>query len=485
MASNPCRSAVSVFGRLFAGRKPCHACSDVSPESRSVPKRTAPGLAAILVAVVVLGASGCERGAPGPLCPGCNVVLVSMDTLRSDHLGAYGYDRPVTPAIDRLAARSVVFADAIGQSSWTRPAHFSMFTGLYPSEHGVVAMAGRSRLPAGVVTLAGVLSAHGWATAGFTGGANVSAHFGFDDGFDVYETRGKRMLDNLEPALDWLERHVDQRFFLFFHGLDAHRPYVSEPVDRRALGLPEPEPESDARSAAWRGVCRADGERDPGPLVDAYDAAAHRGDRALGVLLDALRESAAASRTVVIVTSDHGEELVDHGGCFHIRTLYREIVQVPLIVHVPNVDARVVAGVVPASVSVAPTVLDLLGVNRSGIPGPTIADILAGAEPGFGLVVSETASRFQPYRDSGLARSLTTDDEKLVHWVDAGRVEYFDLRSDPLEQNRLLVGPRLGELARSLESFVARHSRISHGSEDSRPLPGRLRRELKRLGYSE
>ncbi|TFH19163.1 MAG: hypothetical protein E4H03_14025, partial [Myxococcales bacterium] len=139
MASNPCRSAVSVFGRLFAGRKPCHACSDVSPESRSVPKRTAPGLAAILVAVVVLGASGCERGAPGPLCPGCNVVLVSMDTLRSDHLGAYGYDRPVTPAIDRLAARSVVFADAIGQSSWTRPAHFSMFTGLYPSEHGVVA----------------------------------------------------------------------------------------------------------------------------------------------------------------------------------------------------------------------------------------------------------------------------------------------------------------------------------------------------------
>ncbi|MEE8311593.1 MAG: sulfatase-like hydrolase/transferase, partial [Candidatus Binatia bacterium] len=235
----------------------------------------------------------------------------------------------------------------------------------------------------------------------------------------------------------------------------------------------------------WRAVCRAEGERDPGPLVDAYDAAAHRGDRALGILLDALRESAAASRTVVIVTSDHGEELVDHGGCFHIRTLYREIVRVPLIVHIPNVDARVVAGVVPASVSVAPTVLDLLGIDHSGIPGPTIAGILGGAEPGFGFVVSETASRFQPRRASGLTRSLTTDDEKLVHWVDAGRVEYFDLRSDPLEQKPSFVGPRVGGLVQSLQSFVARHPRISHGAEGSPPYPKRLRRELKKLGYLE
>ena len=136
--------------------------------------------------------------------------------------------------------------------SLTFPNHYSIATGLYPSEHGVVAMAGRSRLPPNVPTLARVLAAAGWATAGFNAGANVSSHFGFDDGFEVYESHGKRMLDNLDAALGWLDAHVEDRFFLFFHGLDAHRPYVSEPVDRRALGLPVPIP------GEWRGVCKAE-----------------------------------------------------------------------------------------------------------------------------------------------------------------------------------------------------------------------------------
>ena len=100
----------------------------------------------------------------GSLCEACNVVLISMDTLRADHVGAYGYPRPVTPAIDRLAGDGVLFEDAIGQSAWTRPSHFSMFTGLYPIEHGVVGMAGRSRLAEGTPTLASSLRAAGWRT---------------------------------------------------------------------------------------------------------------------------------------------------------------------------------------------------------------------------------------------------------------------------------------------------------------------------------
>lgn len=415
----------------------------------------------------------------GSLCEACNVVLISMDTLRADHVGAYGYPRPVTPAIDRLAGDGVLFEDAIGQSAWTRPSHFSMFTGLYPIEHGVVGMAGRSRLAEGTPTLASSLRAAGWRTGGFTAGANVAAHFGFDEGFEVYETHGKRMLDNLDAATEWIRSVKDERFFLFFHGLDAHRPYHSDAVDRRALGLTESE------RPAWRHLCNGQGrtEPDPAPLIDAYDAAAHRGDRAVGILLETLEAAGLGDRTVVIVTSDHGEGLLDHGDCFHIRELHREIVRVPLIIRAPGVPVRRVTGVVPASVAIAPTILDLVGASRSGIGGPSLAGILGGERPTYGYVVSETASRYRPGSRSGHVRAITTDREKLVHWLDAGVTEYHNLERDPEEHAPASDARRSAFLAGILAEFVSDHRPLGRDGAKQEPLPRKLQRELRRLGY--
>ena len=184
---------------------------------------------ALALVLVIAGLGSCEAYARrGPLrapCAGCNVVLISLDTLRADHVGAYGYPRPTTPNIDALAAQSVVFEQAVSQSAWTRPAHASMLTGLYPAEHGIVSIARGLALAPTQPTLATTLAEHGYATAAFTGGGNMSAHFGFDNGFATYRSPGRRLSDALPEIGRWLDAHRDGPFFLFVHAFDPHRPY--------------------------------------------------------------------------------------------------------------------------------------------------------------------------------------------------------------------------------------------------------------------
>ncbi|RMF19365.1 MAG: hypothetical protein D6760_13135, partial [Deltaproteobacteria bacterium] len=194
------------------------------------------GTAAVLMVVLCLQACRRETGTP-VVCERCNVVLVSVDTLRADHVGAYGYERPTTPHLDRFAAASVVFERAVSQSAWTRPAHASMFTGLYPVEHGIVSVHPPRRLGSKVPTLAAVLSRAGYRTAAFVGGGNLSAEFGFDSGFEVYRSPGRRFSETVPEAIAWIERDAGRPFFLFVHGLDVHRPYRADEADRLALGL--------------------------------------------------------------------------------------------------------------------------------------------------------------------------------------------------------------------------------------------------------
>ena len=144
------------------------------------------GIQAIAATLACLALVSCSKPQADALCPGCNVVLVSLDTVRADHLGAYGYDRDTSPNFDRLAARSLVFDDAISQAAWTLPAHGSMMSGLYPDELGVTHYPALRRLPDVNPTLAERFSAAGYATAGFVGGGFVSKHFGFDRGFDEF-----------------------------------------------------------------------------------------------------------------------------------------------------------------------------------------------------------------------------------------------------------------------------------------------------------
>ncbi len=439
--------------------------------------RLAAILALIAAAVFLVVSPGAKHEAA--LCPGCNVILISMDTLRADHLGAYGYSRPTSPNIDALAARGVLFENAISQSSWTRPSHTSMFTGLYPAEHGVVSMSGHKKFPPGVPTLASVLSRNGYATAAFTGGAHMSRKFGFDRGFDIYRTHGRRFEDNLEPARKWLEANRDRPFFMFFHGFDSHKPYKSEPVDRRALDLP---------AQALRGIaeiCKGGGGRsDLRPYLGEYDAAIHRGDRSLGRLFAALDDMGLHDNTLIVFVSDHGEEFLEHGRCFHIRTLYREVLHVPLIIAVPGATPRRVSSTVAASASIPSTILDILGAGRGRLPGLSLAAALSGGELPAQSVVSETATRGDGAKGLGHLRSLTGDYEKLIDWITLNRREYFDLRNDPGEQHPMVQSAQGGRLLAQLDSWLDEHLSI-HNEETLADLPPSLSKQLSALGYME
>jgi len=435
-----------------------------------------------VIAAALLG-SGCDATAKRvrtDLCLHCNVVLVSFDTLRADHTGFHGYRRPTTPNLDRLAERAVVFENAISQSAWTRPAHASMFTGLYPSEHGMIAVGRNVALDPRQPMLAGVLRANGYATAAFTGGGNMSAHFGFDAGFDDFRSPGRRFENSLADVETWLDSVGERPFFLFVHGYDAHRPYRSLPGDHAAVGV-----SSTAPAVGMKRACRTG--RSPADVaahIDEYDAAIHRGDRAIGRLLESLARRGRMDDTVVVITSDHGEEFLEHGGCFHIRSLHREIVHVPLLYYVPGVDPGRVAALVPASVSIAPTILDLVGVGRRLREGPSLAPFVGGRKtPDFDYVVSETFVRYRGGR-YGHVRALTGEREKVIRRTLDGREEYYDLTSDPGEIRPERQSSRARPLLRHLDLWLAAHpprdALIAAGR-----MPVRLRSELRALGYVE
>jgi arylsulfatase A-like enzyme len=427
--------------------------------------------------------SGCDATAKRvrtDLCLRCNIVLVSFDTLRADHVGFHGSRRPTTPNLDRLAERAAVFESAISQSAWTRPTHASMFTGLYPSEHGMIAVGRNVALDPRQPMLASVLRANGYATAAFTGGGNMSAHFGFDAGFDVYRSPGRRFEDALADVEAWLDTVGAGPFFLFVHGYDAHRPHRSTAVDREAVGVPAKPPAVRLKRACLTGRSPAD----LAPYVGEYDAAIHRGDRAIGRLLESLERRGRMDDTVIVVTSDHGEEFLEHGGCFHIRSLHREIVHVPLVYYVPGVDPRRVAPIVPASVSVAPTILDIVGVGKRLREGPSLAPFIDGRKtPAFDYVVSETFIRYRGGRH-GHVRALTGERDKVIRWTLDGRDEYYDLTRDPGETHPDRQSAKARALLRHLDLWLAAHPPRDALVAATR-MPEVLRGELRALGYVE
>ncbi|NQY91474.1 MAG: sulfatase [Deltaproteobacteria bacterium] len=448
-----------------------------------MPRPILHSLTFLLILGLLIPAAGC-RLEQAAVCQGCNVVLVSMDTLRADHTGAYGYGLPTTPQLDLFAQEAVLFEDAVSQSAWTRPAHTSMFTGLYPAEHGVISMGGNAKVPGDLPTLAERMREGGYATAAFTGGANMSARFGFDRGFDLYKSPGKLMGEGVKPALDWVDSlPAGKPFFLFVHGFEPHRPYRSEAQDRLALGL------ASSRRKGWASVCES-GER-PADLdrwILEYDAAIHGGDRAFGRLLAGLSERGLGDDTIVMFTSDHGEEFFEHGHCFHLYRLYREILRVPLLVRVPGVEPSRVAGVVPASVAVASTLLDLVGLGGAGFSGESLARLITGVEkPAFEYVVSETGSSRvsgSSGRKGGDVRAISGDRDKLVHWMEQRRREYYDLSSDPGEQDDLGRSAEADRLFERLQRWTGDHPR--RGTQAAiEELDPQLKQELRQLGYLE
>jgi arylsulfatase A-like enzyme len=475
-----------------------------------------PGLA--LLAVV----AGCG----GPQEPPRSVLLVLVDALRADRLGCYGYRaRDTSPRLDAFAADATRFEHAISSTPWTLPSMATLFTGLYPRVHGAALASDIGRwltdragfepvtaLDASRTTLAEVLRAHGFATAGFVHGSYPAPEFGTGQGFDVYEAnQHPGIRGNVEALLAWLDRERPDRFFAYLHTAEVHSPYTPPSRDPR---WPPDHPDERVRAVAraldeeraryrefefdpdYRGwldgswgslrqirVGRPLAPRDVEHLGALYDRGIAYTDHWIGRLLDALAARDLLERTVVIVTSDHGDELLDHGGIEHSRTYFEEMMRVPLVVRVPGRgDGRVVEEQV-GLIDVAPTVLELLGVPAPPMQGRSLVPAIDGAALPARAIVGEAS------QDLGV-QALRTNAWKYVRDA-AGGERLYDLAADPAERADVCaterstcdgLGRELGRWERETNDAAARFGLPEAAA--AAPSPA-TRERLRQMGYAD
>lgn len=393
------------------------------------------------------------RPAPSTVAlPGVrNVILISIDTLRADHLGCYGYERPTSPSIDAFASRGARFEKAMSSSSWTVPAHMTMFTGVDPPMHGAQGYPRSQRATRRVPTLAEILSARGFRTAAFTGGGYVAATFGFQRGFAKFSSQGRHFNSNTASARHWIESNRDEPFFLFLHGYDVHGPY--KPPAHYAQMFEDRSEKRFSGNLVIGGPRPSDGKLRF--AISQYDAEIRAVDDVIGGLLREWEEMGVLANTLVVITSDHGEEFYEHGQVYHSHALYDELLHVPLIMVGPGVQAGVHRTQV-GLIDITPTILGALGLAplQKTMMGVDLTPVLTGdADPPERLLFSSLQYSEVPYAIA----AVRSDEWKLIAWNVAALRDYtlkksakqylrklrldrredfaelFDLRNDPGE----------------------------------------------------
>ncbi|MBI2838709.1 MAG: sulfatase [Acidobacteria bacterium] len=338
------------------------------------------------MAVCTGGCSRCGTGGTGPP----SVLLISVDTLRPDHLSAYGYNRRTSPNIDRLASDGILFLNAISTTSWTLPAHVSMLTSLYPDVHGVIR--GRERLSENAILCSEYLKEAGYRTYGVVSGPFLNNRYGYNQGFDVYDdmtvsfqskkqaSRGSTSPYVHRRAVEILDGHANTGpFFLFLHYWDPHYDYAP-PSPYDDMYDPEYSGDFEGEDLARNERLRPDmNRRDLDHLIALYDGEIAYTDEHIGKILTRLREQGLYDRMLIILTSDHGEEFFEHGNFGHRKSLFGETLRVPLIVKLPRgqlAGRRVssTAGII----DILPTILDVAHLTpRGGIHGRSLLGVPA------------------------------------------------------------------------------------------------------------
>jgi arylsulfatase A-like enzyme len=422
-----------------------------------------------------------------------NVVIYLVDALRADYLSVYGWPAPTSPRLETFAAESVVFTDAWAQASWTRPTTASIFTGLHPSTHHSANE--RQKLDASLETIAERLTKAGYVTGAFVGNHVIGGRFGLDQGFETWNEGDKELYGAParvlgERALSWLDGRVERNepFFLYVHTMEPHSPY--EPDDEHVAPFRVEEYRGNRDTEALLRLGQL-GELEPEGMTflkTQYQGEIRQNDAAFGSFLDGLRDRGLLDRTLVIFTADHGEEFIEHGGTGHGKTLYQEVVRIPLIIRPPGGAAAALraTGVVE-QIDLLPTILGYLDIDwTDALPGRDLSSTLEGGEPSKMPEVVFSEERFGVVEKySARTRSM-----KLILNNDGAapgsRFELYDLASDPRERTNLIESHPVTRsfLQRELDAFRQRESTqgLSDADTELELTPDELDK-LRALGY--
>lgn len=463
-------------------------------------RRAVPPFCAGLLLLGLWATAGCNRP-PKPLP---NILLISIDSLRSDHLGSYGYARDTSPNLDMLARSGARFETVVAPSPWTLPSHVTLLTGRHPAAHGVNDT--DRKLAGDIPTLAEELHSAGYATAAFVSGPYLRRDYAYDRGFDLYdqalaavspgESRtgisSPQLVDNL---LSWIVREKEatpgKPFFAFLHLWDVHYDFAPPPPWDTHF---DPDYRGERDGTALEGLKPDLDARDLAHIIALYDGEIRFTDEELGRLFSALKARGLYEEMIIVVTADHGEEFFEHGRIGHAITLFEESLRVPLLVHYPRdvEGGQVVDGQVRL-MDIAPTILGLAGVPQGDLGMPEGApiesrdlspwlrgDLLAG---GFPELVA-----FPENRVWGKGRTaVRTTGDKLIRESGIDYFEVFDLRKDPTEASRRTgngddLAVTLWELLQ-LEKSFADWREAAEVRAPKLEVKGRLRAQLEALGY--
>jgi arylsulfatase len=498
------------------------------------------GQLCLALACLILCAAGCKRDPDSRSAAARekiaamqaaihNVIFVSIDTLRADHLGCYGHPFVKTPTLDALAKESVLFEQCVSAAPTTLASHTSMMTGTYPHRHG--AFKNGRRVGDDNVMLAEVLKEAGFVTTGFIAAAPLGPKVNFDQGFDDYNARytwgehgrgggvQRRANEVTNSVLEWLSQRPEQeadpqsaesRWFLFVHYFDPHWPYTapapfagmyrtdSLPVDgsmetiQQARGMLKQGffPPNVRNFVKGAGLTKARTPHDPvrrnlweqglrlAPILDAeYGAEVSFTDHHLGRLFDELRERNRFDNSLIIVTADHGETMHEHDNVFnHGVSVYETEIHIPLIVRFPQgrFGGQRVSRLI-SNIDLMPTILELVGLPRhDGIEGESFAPIIDGPLPPRAPVFAEAT---QPWNNPkfhddpvwpnrGKFQCIRTERHKYMFRIPDQQFRFYDLQSDPGEQTNLL------ENAREYDADIVEDlkERLTRWRDDAHPI---------------
>ncbi|UCE85520.1 MAG: sulfatase [Deltaproteobacteria bacterium] len=428
------------------------------------------GALAALGALLLVGVVSARSQPP-------NVILVVIDTLRADHLSHFGYALPTATGLDAFAGHATRFTRAYPPSSWTGPSTASIFTGLFSARHRVD-RAG-TRLSDEFDTLAEVLARNGWHTVGYSLNHNVSTKTGYHQGFDRFDDflGGSTAYPHIEEMIgdlaQWLERGPRQPFFLYLHPMNTHGPYRVPPDRQTALLGRRPSRAFSYYRGHMGGITSGrELERRArvsdayvASLVEQYDTAIRYTTDELGRLFEMLKRQGLYDDSLIIVTSDHGEELFDHGGFSHGYSLHEEVLRVPLYVKLPRQrETRTVRARVSV-MDLYPTVLEALGIPVEGtLDGVSLLPLLRGSAEAAARAADRTLLYQINWPKRCIARSIVSQQYKLIE-IDwnyegaGGQTRLYDLAADPRESVDLsgarpeLLARLRGELDAAFRAF--------------------------------